>query len=478
MKDWNGARSSLAMSLLIMTGVALAGCGQQGVPVGATPVSTAIASVAALPGAVGTAVGQRGVGPVPTGGVPLTIPGAQATIQGSVAVATAQQATHVAYELNWVDRLKLNGSDPEAEAVLKRWQNALRGLKSISGSQVFMQIEPDGTRHALDSDKITNWDAQGTEERYAEIDRGSEGGRYYVALHMPTGDLITSYDGKDAYRTWTWMENDVFRPLPDRSAKNAYWADDIDDMAFANKLVPKPSVYSFVGRREIDGRAVAELVVKSGNSGDGGSTGTHVFLDEQTNLPYRIVIYPTGGGSKKLPAFETTFTRVQINPPLSDAEFRPAMGPDTWSVYEPVNARWSGYDLPVYGSVEEAEKAAGTPIFAPGGKSIGEVPTWGFVEKSSGRKAVISLENGTILEGLHLPQVTNGGYRFSGRASTRLGEYETTKVEVGGIAAEVWAELGGKVVRLRMVREGTQIEITASSKEKALEVAASLQPAR
>jgi hypothetical protein len=362
-----------------------------------------------------TAIGPSGVGPVPTGDAPLAIPGAQITREGIAVEATTARATQVAYAHNWVDMLELNGSDPEAEAALRRWQNALRGLKSISGSQVFMQVEPDGTRHVPSDGGDLYWSGQGTEERYDSIDRGSEGMRYYVALHMPRGNLITSYDGKDAYRTWSWMKNDVFRPLPDKSAMNAYWTDDIGDVAFLHLLRPSPALYSFVGRKEIDGKALVELMVKSGNYSSGGMTGTRVFLDEQTNLPYRFVSYPTGEGSEKRPAFERTLSNTQINPSLTDADFRPDVGPDTWFVYAPVNTGRTGYSLPVYGSVAEAEKEAGTQLFAPVGKASGDLAVWGYVEKDSGRKAVISLENGTILQGAHLPRVTDGGYRFSRR---------------------------------------------------------------
>ena len=478
MKVWKPEPLLIMVSLMIVTGTVLAGCGQQNASVGGTPVSESSPSGEAFPDPLETEVGQSGVGPVPTGDSPMILPGAQLTREGIIAIETSVQATQVAYAHTWVDRLELNANDPQAEAALKRWQNALRGLKSISGSQVFMQVEPDGTRHARSDDGDLYWSGQGTVERYGGINLGGEGIRYYVALHTSRGDLITSTDGKDAYRTWSWMKNDVFRPLPDRSAKNAYWTDDTGDVAFLHMLRPTPAVYSFVGRREVDGRPMVELVVKSGNYSSGGMTGTHLFLDEQTNLPYRFVIYPRGEGSEKRPAFERTFTNTQINPPLTDADFRPPLGPDTWFVYEPVNPGWTGYKLPVYGTAAEAEKEAGTQLFAPGGRVSGDLAVWGYVEKDSGRKAVISIENGTItiLQGVHLPQVTDGGYRFSLRGSSRLGEYETAKVDVNGISAEVWTEPGGNKVRLRMEREGTQIEISAPNKEKAMEVAQRLQP--
>ncbi|HET9494925.1 MAG TPA: hypothetical protein VFR15_11905 [Chloroflexia bacterium] len=393
------------------------------------------------------------------------------------ATATAQRAAQLANARDWVDRLELNGSSPEAEAALKQWQNALRGLKSISGNQVFMLIEPDGTRHAPPAANDPYWNRQSTVERYDGVDMAAEEGRwrYYVALHTPTGDMITSYDGTHAYRTWSWMKEDVFRPLPDEYAQNGYWIDDTGDLAFANYLVPTSGIYSYAGRHEIDGQPVVELVVESGSYGNGGMTGTRVFLDEQTSLPYRFITYPDVEDRDKIPASERTFTHLQINPTLSDADFRPPLGPNTWFVYEPVNAGWTGYKLPVYGSVAEAEKEAGTPLFAPGGTVDGDIPAWGFVEKDNERKAVISLEDGTVLGGVHLPRVTDPGARFSLRAGTLLGQYDITKVDVNGIPAELWTESGGMTVRLRMIREGTEIEIRAASKEEALKVATSLQ---
>jgi hypothetical protein len=464
------------MVLVIVAAGALAGCGQQNGPEGGTPISTVSPKATDLPTPVGTAAMLPE--PVPSGAVPVVVPGAVETkeaIEVISATATARRAAQLANAHDWVDRLELNGSDPEAEATLKRWRDALRGLKSISGRQVFMLIDPDGTRREPSAAWDRHWSAQGTDERYDDLVAGEEGGRYYVTLHTPRGDLITAYDGENAYRTWSWMKEDVFRPLPDGSAKNAYWIDDTGDVAFASFLVPTPAFYSYAGRHEIDGRAVVELVVESDSYGNGGMMGTRVFLDEKTNLPYRLITYPSVGDRQKLPAFERTFTGVQINPVLSDADFRPPLGPETWFVFEPVNSGWTGYKLPVYGSIAEAEKEAATPLFAPRGMIDGEVPAWGFVEKDKGRKAVISLENGTILEGVHLPRVTDPGARFSLRAGTLLGQYDVTRVDVNGIPAELWTEPGGYAVRLRMIREGTEIEIRAASKEEALKVAASLQ---
>ena len=414
--------------------------------------------------------GYAAIRPVATGGAAI-MPDGVATREMVAATAITMQATSVAYARSWVDRLELNGDSPEAEEALNRWKEAIRGVKSVRGSQLLMQIEPDGTRHPRPEDQY--YGLIGTDERYDGLDTPEVSPRYYVAAHTRRGDFITSYDGREGYRTWTWM-NDIFQPLPDTSASHAYWADDIDSTAFLHMLRPTRATYSYAGKRKLDGRSVVELVVKQGNYADGGMTGTHVFLDEATYLPYRLSFYPTSKTSRAATGGERTFTRLEINIPMSDADFRPPFGADTRIIHEPVQPGWTGYTIPAFASVVEAQKEAGVPLFTPGGTWEGEVPVWGFVEQDGKRVPIVSFMDGTILEGVYLPQITEDGTRFSMRASARLGEIESTSIKVGGLDAE-WQTVNGTDL-LRMVRDGTSIEIRASSQEEAIGIAEGLKP--
>jgi hypothetical protein len=187
---------------------------------------------------------------------------------------------------------------------------------------------------------------------------------------------------------------------------NTYWSDDIDDHTLYVYLRPTQALYHLVGPRRLDGRDVIELIVANGNYLPQGLTGTQIFLDTATYLPYRVVIHPSDNipASQATGGLQRTFTTLEINGPVSAADFAADFPPGTITVYEQA---YMGPRLAEYPDLRTAAHAADFPLYAPGDLLDGLMASTSyaqyFVEIERRRSPVIALNNGAILEGRYLP---------------------------------------------------------------------------
>ncbi len=367
------------------------------------------------------------------------------------------------------------GDTPEADAIVKQWMHAAKDIRSLHGSQNFALINPDGSResdrHDIYQGKVS------TDEWYDGLEtRDGKLLRYRVVVHNEHGDFTTLYDGKGAYRTWSWLK-EVYRPWPDGAAFNAYWHDDIDSTSILYALYPEASTsttYELVGRKELDGRKVIELREMDGS----GTRGNEVYLDEVTYLPYRFIQHPRGAASSA-PSYEITFSKLEINGPVGDADFKLNLPADTVTIYE--HTHW-GPQMPIYSTVSDAHTAAGFAFFEPQSWAPQEIKTLYYVERDSKLSPVLFMSQGdaSILQGLYLP-ITDQGDRFALQFDSNVGmqDVQVTKVDIDGQPAEwvIGKDSGGRG-RLRLSREGTQIEIRISTLEKAIETARILMRVR
>jgi len=163
-------------------------------------------------------------------------------------------------------------------------------------------------------------------------------------------------------------------------------------------LCPTQALYQLVGPRRIDGQDVIELVVAKGNFLPQGFTGTQIFLAAVTYLPYRVIIHPFDNISagQATGGLQRTFSPVEINGPVIDADFPPG----TVTVYEQA---YMGPRLAEYPDLRTAAQAADFPLYAPPSLTGSTSYAQYFVEIEGRRSPVIALNNGAILEGRYLP---------------------------------------------------------------------------
>lgn len=296
-----------------------------------------------------------------------------------------------------------------AEAIVQRWKMSFGAVRTLQGSESFAVVNTDGSRQPIStaSPANTGWPIS-TDEAFDMSGLSFYGGdqskfRYRYAAHFPQGDYITLYDGKTSYRYTSWL-NEVHIPLPESYAPNAYWGDDTDDRAMFNFMYPAPVAYQLVGTTRADGHDLIELVVPQSKDraefGPNGMSGTHVFLDADTYLPYKYVIYSVG--STKPTAYERTFNNLQVNSKLTAADFALQLPLGTKTVYE------SAYMAPriqVYDSLGTAAKAAqddGFALFAPQSGTYGVLYGTFPQGQASGPLIAISMNDGAIQQGAQL----------------------------------------------------------------------------
>jgi hypothetical protein len=212
---------------------------------------------------------------------------------------------------------------------LARWQAAFAAVTTVRGHQEAVPVRADGIPAGPDEGLGTPL----TSDELYEMNLLTMTARYRFTAHRPDGDVTTLWDGTHAYRYWA-ARHEVYRPQPENL--NTYWSDDIDDHTFYVYLRPTQALYHLVGPRRLDGRDVIELIVANGNYLPQGLTGTQIFLDTATYLPYRVVIHP----SDNIPAgqatggLQRTFTTLEINGPVTDADFAADVPPGTITGYE------------------------------------------------------------------------------------------------------------------------------------------------
>jgi hypothetical protein len=286
-----------------------------------------------------------------------------------------------------------------AAHILARWQAAFAALVTVRGQQEVVWVDPDGapiTANAGAGARLL------TDEIY-DMHRQDMTARYRFTAHRPDGDVTTLWDGTHAYRYWA-ARHEVYRPQPENL--NTYWGDDLDGQALYSFLQPAPSGYNLVGPRRLDGRAVIELVVATGNHGPQGMAGTKVFLDAATYLPYRVMTYPFGDmpGGQARAGLQRTFMNLEINGGVTAADFTADFPQGTVTVYEQA---YMAPRLAEYPDLRTAAQAADFPLYAPGDMLNGLMESSSyaqyFVEIEGRRSPVIALNNGAILEGRYLP---------------------------------------------------------------------------
>jgi hypothetical protein len=280
-------------------------------------------------------------------------------------------------------------------ATLARWQAAFAAVVTVHGHQEALPVRADGTPAGSDAGQGTPL----TSDELYEMHTLDMTARYRFTAHQPAGDVTTLWDGTHAYRYWA-ARHEVYRPQPENV--NTYWSDDIDDHTLYVYLRPTQALYKLVGPRRLDGREVIKLLVVKGNFAPQGLTGTQIFLDTATYLPYRVVIHP----SDNIPAgqatggLQRTFSPLEINGPVTAADFAADFPPDTVTVYEQA---YMGPRLAEYPDLRTAAQAADFPLYAPPSLTGSTIYAQYFVEIEGRRSPVIALNNGAILEGRYLP---------------------------------------------------------------------------
>ena len=262
------------------------------------------------------------------------------------------------------------------------------------------------------------------------------------------------YDGQHSYRYMS-MLNQVYRPWPKDSNKDAYWMDDTDERGFFFLLQPAKVGYNMVGRSRIDGREVIELVVSGGNIIPNGLDGTRVFLDAATYLPYRIVTYPggTSASTSQRMGLERTFTGLEINVPLNDSDFSIDLPSDVVTVYERAYM-----DPPIvsYTSIEEAATQVDFPLYLPEGVTPQKVRAEYMVDKDGKLSPVIAMQGSPIIQGRYLPQ-DPGSWN-----AQQSGRQKTSTITIDGQQATL---TNGPYASLTLTKDGTTIRIPVTGTE-------------
>ncbi len=206
-------------------------------------------------------------------------------------------------------------AEPNTEAVnlndgLKRWADAYAVIRTLRGSQAIAIISEDGTRPVLPEQ--TPFGDMGAPHSSDELyDKQAGHLRFHFVAHDAKGDVVTIWDGKNAYRYFSWL-HEVYRPLPESYASGAYWIDDVDDQSLLMLLAPQRGSkgefqvpFDLIGTRSLDNRKVIELLVKPspnrGSYGLYGIEGNRFYLDAATFLPYRVLAFispPTSVGRR------------------------------------------------------------------------------------------------------------------------------------------------------------------------------------
>jgi hypothetical protein len=455
----------LLILLALLIALSITGCGSpaQVRPSKGQPPAPVLTNQAAVPSPQSTTIGQILPSPLVT------------VIPTSGPTATP----------NW--RKSVYADTPEGQAIVDRWQDVALTIQSIRGTQVFAKLSPDGTRQPPLSD--TYFAAIGSDEWYDRLQtRDGKQVRYKVVFHNKRGDFTTLYDGKSAFRTWSWI-SEVYKPWPDSFASNAYWADDIDETAMllyifpagtenANSLYDTINTrYHLVGRKQLDGRNVIELSITNGQLAPNGLKGTEVFLDEASYLPYRFVFHSQrSDGSGGQIATEVTFSRLDINGAVGDSDFSLNLSPSTPIIVEPA---YMAPEMPKYKTIQEAQTQTNLTLFEPADGIQGELGTAYFVEMNNTRSPAISLrsQNVTIVEAAHIPAYSGDPFaqRFGDWLSNLQESVET--VDLDGQQAR-WVT-SNQIQSLIIEKGGTRIDIAgAKTKEQAIEIARGLKPVK
>jgi hypothetical protein len=194
-----------------------------------------------------------------------------------------------------------------------------------------------------------------------------------------------------------------------------------------------------------------------------------VYLEQTSLLPYRYVV-PISSESKY--AIEHTFTELEVNQSLSDADFKldPHFTADTVRIFEQA---YLAPNMPTFNSIREAQQQAGFALFEPDNGVLKDVATIYYIEKQSRRTPVIRavLGNSTLTQGLYIPVASD---HYSLRFGEILDDKHVSAAQIDGQPAE-WRTGPNGELRLRLEREGTWIEIRAPTKEEAIDIAKSLK---
>jgi len=292
-----------------------------------------------------------------------------------------------------------------ADEVLKRWTDAFTAIHTVRGSQTFGGLREDGTRVSIPDLGMTGAPLT-TEEVY---ERQGDHGRYHFVAHYAKGDVITTWDGKNAYR-YIPVLRELYRPLPESYASGAYWIDDVDGISLLTFIRPlSASDLKFVrlepaGTRPLDGRTVIDLVLHmDGRTGiEFGGDGTHIYLDAKTYLPYRVLsVQPSMVGTRT--AAERTMTKLEVNVGVTNTDFTLQLPADVVTIYE--QAHWAPR-IQTYTSLHDAAQQSGFPFYAPKGSQPKEIYAASTIEKDGKRSPVISfyLDHINVTQGIYLPQ--------------------------------------------------------------------------
>jgi hypothetical protein len=399
---------------------------------------------------------QDGVAPVKTAELPLAPPTGEAHLpdpQPTIAALQTANALHTPPS-------STRGDSPEAEEVLRRWREAIERVRTLRITQQWTEFD---SRQEV----YSNWDLHSVEEVFSVVE--PEKAHYRVKVTLAHGDFTIVYNDQGAYLKASWHP-EVIRPWPDVH-EDAYWTE-IGDYSGFQMLRPQVSLYSLVEHKEVDGRKVTELVVKVGNSGQAGTGGTRILLDEATWLPYCITWYGPAADGGTEPTREVTFTRLEVNPPLNEGELALELPDPQASVTVYAPPHW-GNPLPTYATVADAQREAGFTLFEPASGISGVVETLAYVEIAGTKQPLFSMNNRAIMESTYLPTFDFASTLSTANWGGATASVVPTEISVDGRAAQSYDE--GFRVRLRFERHGTQIQVVAQTKDEAIELARSLR---
>jgi hypothetical protein len=442
-------RASLCAIFLTISALFLAACGSTPAQsdISGTPTTEAIIAptdIPTVPLPVGTGVSNL---PIP---VPTTPVGPSPTT-----VRRSENAT---------------GDSPEAKAIVESWQQAIQDLKSLSGKQEIWQLAQDGTRLPMGSSLM---DFNTTDERYDFTERDLQKFRFRFVGYSGDNVLTAIFDGRGDYVTFSKLGGEVYRTLPEERTYTSFGMDDLGYRTIAAFMSPlQDQTYSIVGREVIEGRSTVELSIPSPTYNVDLYKLRRIFIDETTHLPIREVIKPTEDTG---PGYESTIKDLQVNQPISTDEIRERL-PAPQDVATIFRLHYGGNGtLPVYPSLYDEQLKPGFTLFAPRNGAQNEVRTVALIDKDGNRTPLLALEHESIIEGAYLPKA----YIYSSDIIPRdlIVEPTATSIEIDNQPATLYTnEQWANTVYIRFQREGTWIQVRGDTKEKAIELASSLQP--
>jgi hypothetical protein len=363
------------------------------------------------------------------------------------------------------------GDKPETDAIVQKWKDTYRNIHTISGKQEIMRVNLDGTIAPVPADEYSS--LLSTEETWVSTDRRNNLDKFRFKAYTRQGYMLAVFDGSGDYVTWSAVPGEVYRLLPESKIRTDYSNDDnIIDKSFTSVLWPQNITYTLVGRSILNGHTVIELKPAPAPDLAYQYARMHVYLDEGNYLPYRYIEETLG----KYAGWQLTIVDMKVNEPVSDSDLKEGV-PDPKDVVTIFRPGPKSTPLPSYTSLRDPNLNAGFNLFESSNGISGAINTIAIIEQNGVRTPLLSFNGSdgnpgnTIVEGVHLPAIKSRGWPFSDNVQ----EAEGTPIDVGGLLGRLLTDEGGGV-RIRFQRDGTWIQVGASTRDEAVQIAESLQP--